>query len=203
MTNYKISNYRRPKNSTIPSIWLRNKNNRRQSLARAVGLKKGWSPLIIDATAGLGRDSFTLASLGSEVVLIERSPKIFEMLHENIVQARNGYDGFASIAKRMKPQLGDSRFLLPKMSADVILIDPMHPPRQKSALVKKEMRFLRSVVGDDEDVYDLIKIALTIATDRVVLKWPLRAEPISELVPPSHQICGRKIRFDVFLTRNN
>ena len=38
---------------------------RRQAIGRAVDLKKGANPTIVDATAGLGRDAFVLASLGS------------------------------------------------------------------------------------------------------------------------------------------
>ncbi|SEH07868.1 class I SAM-dependent methyltransferase [Candidatus Venteria ishoeyi] len=45
---------------------------RGQALARAAGLKKGKTPTIVDATAGLGRDAFVLASLGCQVMLLER-----------------------------------------------------------------------------------------------------------------------------------
>jgi 16S rRNA (guanine1516-N2)-methyltransferase len=44
-----------------------------QPLARAIGLKTYGLPLVvIDATAGLGQDSFVLASLGCHVTMIER-----------------------------------------------------------------------------------------------------------------------------------
>ena len=39
---------------------------------------------IIDATAGLGYDSFILASLGAKVTLIERSQKMHELLQNGI-----------------------------------------------------------------------------------------------------------------------
>ena len=45
-----------------------------QSIAKAVGLKAGAMPRVVDATAGLGRDAFVLASLGCKVTMIERSP---------------------------------------------------------------------------------------------------------------------------------
>lgn len=35
---------------------------RGQSIAKAVGLKAGATPTVVDATAGLGRDAFVLAS---------------------------------------------------------------------------------------------------------------------------------------------
>jgi len=45
-----------------------------QPVARAVGLKSGWRPTVLDATAGLGMDAFILASLGCTVEMVERSP---------------------------------------------------------------------------------------------------------------------------------
>lgn len=45
-----------------------------QSIAKAVGLNKGATPVVLDATAGLGRDGFVLASLGCKVILHERHP---------------------------------------------------------------------------------------------------------------------------------
>lgn len=45
-----------------------------QMIAKAVGIKPGVRPRVLDATAGLGKDSFVLATLGCEMTLIERSP---------------------------------------------------------------------------------------------------------------------------------
>ena len=95
---------------------------------------------------------------------------------------------------------GDSIALLPHMQADVVLVDPMHPPRQKSALVKAEMRAIRDIVGVDEDQQLLIKTALSMATKRVVLKWSAKAAPLEGLRPASHQIIGKSVRYDVFMT---
>ena len=86
------------------------------------------------------------------------------------------------------------------MAAEVVLVDPMHPPRGSSALVKKEMRLLRALVGSDEDALDLMRAALAAASQRVVLKWPLRAAPMVNLPPPSHQIRGKTTRYHVFMT---
>jgi len=54
---------------------------RKQPLARAVGMKPGFNPRILDVTGGLGRDAFILASLGCEIMVLERNPIIFELLH--------------------------------------------------------------------------------------------------------------------------
>jgi 16S rRNA (guanine1516-N2)-methyltransferase len=85
------------------------------------------------------------------------------------------------------------------MNPQVILIDPMHPPRDKTALVKKEMRLIRDIVGTDADSVQLMQVALEAAQNRVVLKWPLRAEPMAGVRKPSHQILGKSTRYDVFV----
>ena len=178
---------------------LRLGEGRRQHLPRAVGMKGGQLPTIIDATAGLGRDAFLLASLGSEVTLIERSDVIHELLSAGMKAARQASGQHRNIIERMKLVHGDSVLLLPHMQADVVLVDPMHPPRQKSALVKAEMRAIRDIVGADEDQLLLVETALAMAKKRVVLKWPAKAEPLKGLLPASHQIIGKTVRYDVFM----
>jgi 16S rRNA (guanine1516-N2)-methyltransferase len=179
---------------------LRFGGGRGQHLPKAVGLKGGQSPIIIDATAGLGRDAFLLASLGSQVTLIERSDMIHELLAAGMETAHKAGGQHKEIIERMTLIHGDSIELLPRMHAEVVLVDPMHPPRKKSALVKAEMRAIRDIVGFDEDQRLLIETALAIAAKRVVLKWPARAAPLAGLRPASHQITGKSIRYDVFMT---
>ena len=179
---------------------LRFGGGRGQHLPKAVGLKGGRSPTIIDATAGLGRDAFLLASLGSQVTLIERSDIIYELLADGMEVASQAGGQHKDIIERMTLIHGDSIELLPRMHADVVLVDPMHPPRKKSALVKAEMRAIRDIVGFDEDQRLLVETALAMAAKRVVLKWPAQAAPLAGLRPASHQIIGKSIRYDVFTT---
>ncbi len=61
----------------------------KQALARAVGIKPGIRPSIIDATAGLGKDGFLLASLGCYVTMIERSPLLAALLSDGLERAKN------------------------------------------------------------------------------------------------------------------
>ena len=173
---------------------------RGQALPRAAGLTKGQTPSIVDATAGLGRDAFLLASLGASVTLIERSPEVHALLAEGVARARDAGPDYAAIMDRMTLLLGDARELLKTLSPDVVLIDPMHPPRGNTALVKQEMRRLREIVGDDPDSAELMRIALARAQKRVVLKWPQYAEPLAGIRAPSHSIAGKSTRYDVFMT---
>lgn len=176
---------------------------RGQSLPKAVGLKGGKMLTVVDATAGLGRDGFLLASLGATVTLIERSPHLHRLLAEGMARALAAGGDIAGVISRMTLLHGDAKDLLLNLSSpqfpDVILVDPMHPPRKNSALVKKEMRLIRAIVGTDEDAVDLMKVALATARKRVVLKWPRRAAPMAGIRAPSHQIIGKSTRYDVFM----
>ncbi|PCI88386.1 MAG: 16S rRNA methyltransferase [Hyphomicrobiales bacterium] len=173
---------------------------RGQALPKAIGMKGGINPKVVDATAGLGRDAFLLASLGAEVTLIERSKKMHGLLAVGMAQAVEENEVLAEIMSRMTLLFGDAKVLLPQLKPEIILIDPMHPPRKNSALVKKEMRLIREIVGTDEDSIELMQVALDSASKRVVLKWPQKADFMAGIRAPSHQIKGKSTRYDVFMT---
>lgn len=173
---------------------------RGQNLAKAVGMKFNKNRNIIDATAGLGYDSFILASIGAKVTLIERSQKMYELLQNGIDEGISFGGEIEKIINRMELVFGDSKDILPKLTPEVIMIDTMYKDRKKTALVKNNMRLVRDIVGPDSDYIDLLKVALNCATNRVVLKQPKYAEPIKEIRKCSHQILGKTIRYDVFMT---
>jgi len=189
---------------TSPSMLYRVKHGggRRQALARAIGLKKGWQPSVIDATAGLGRDGFILASLGCRVQMLERSPIMAVLLEDAIIKAERSEQTAGIIRDRLQFTHTDSSEFLqnlkPDNYPDVVYLDPMFPERTKSSLVKKEMRILRIVTGDDQDATGLFDIALARARNRVVIKRPRLAPKLGSLAP-SHQIRGKTSRFDVYL----
>jgi len=172
---------------------------RGQDLPKAVGLKPGVNPHIIDATAGLGRDAFLLASLGATVTLIERSADMHELLRDGMARAFDAGGITAEIVGRMTLIHGDAITLLPTLLPEIVLVDPMHPARNKSALVKAEMRQIRALVGVDDDQAELLQTALAQASKRVVLKWPAKAAAMVGIRAPSHQIIGKSTRYDVFM----
>jgi 16S rRNA (guanine1516-N2)-methyltransferase len=172
---------------------------RGQALPKAAGFTGGNTPSVVDATAGLGRDAFLLASLGAQVTLLERSPEVHALLKDGLARARAAGPEVAAIVARMTLLYGDAKDLLPGLQADVVIVDPMHPLRKKTALVRKEMRLLRQLVGSDPDALELMQAALASARKRVVLKWPLHADDLEGLSKPSHQIIGKTTRYDVFM----
>ncbi len=170
-----------------------------QMIAKAVGVQPGIRPRVLDATAGLGRDGFVLASLGCEVTLVEREPLIAALLEDGLERARRDPD-VAPIAARMRLLGGNSADLMRAWDGEapqVIYLDPMFPHRDKSALVKKEMRLFRPLVGDDLDAPALLQAALALASHRVVVKRPRKA-PIIEGPKPGYSLEGKSSRYDIY-----
>lgn len=173
---------------------------RGEAVAKAVGIKGDYLPTVIDATAGLGRDAFVLASLGCTVKLVERHPVVGALLEDGLARA------YAD------PEIGElmqaTMHLLPARSiheldpttehADVVYLDPMYPHKQKSALVKKEMRVFQHLVGADLDSDALFQPAKQLAQKRVVVKRPDYAPFIAEQKPDFSQET-KNHRFDVYL----
>ena len=176
-------------------------NRTKEPLARAIGLKGRTQPTILDATAGLGRDAFILATLGSRVTLVERSPLIAALLRDGLARALAD-DNTRAAAERMELHGGDAVTIMNHCAElerpDVIYLDPMYPHRSKSALVKKEMRVVRALVGEDVDAPQLLAAALRVARKRVVVKRP-RPAPELPGIAPSHSLLGSTTRFDVYV----
>jgi 16S rRNA (guanine1516-N2)-methyltransferase len=180
---------------------FRSNGGRTHPLAKAAGLTKGNAPDVIDATAGLGRDAYLLASMGARVTLLERNAAVYALLQEGLAKASAADPDIAAVVARTTLIHGDAKELLPSLHADVVLVDPMHPPRGNTALVKQEMRLLRELVGPDPDALELMQTALSSAGKRVVLKWPLRAAPLAGLPKPTYSMIGKTVRYDVFVTQ--
>lgn len=178
----------------------RHGGGRGQALARAAGLRRGHTPKVIDATGGLGRDAFVLASLGCEVTLIERQPVIAALLEDALERARSTKGAAADAARRMTLVCADAIHWLaaqPAPAADVIYLDPMYPSRGKSALPGREMQLLQQVAGADEDIAALLNAALTTAGRRVVLKRP-RLAPRAPGPTPEISLTGKSTRYDIY-----
>jgi len=180
-----------------------------QAIAKAVGMKKGLVPKVLDATAGLGRDAFVLASLGCDVTMFERHPVVAALLTDGLNRAKSDPEIGSWVSQRMHLAYGSSvRGLKDYLQGsselsrpEVVYLDPMFPHKKKSALVKKEMRVFHSLVGADTDADTLLDPALQLATRRVVVKRPDYADPL-EHRNPTTSIKTKNNRFDVYVTLN-
>lgn len=174
-----------------------------QMIAKAVGIQPGVRPQILDATAGLGRDAFVLASLGCQLTLMERQPIIAALLEDGLARAQQDAQVWP-IIERMQLLTGNAIVQMQNWASpvpQVIYLDPMFPHRDKSALVKKEMRLFRPLVGDDQDAPALLAAALHLASHRVVVKRPRKA-PIIEGPSPGFSLEGKSSRYDIYPKRS-
>jgi 16S rRNA (guanine1516-N2)-methyltransferase len=172
---------------------------RGEAVAKAVGIKSGYLPDVIDATAGLGRDAFVLAALGCRVRMLERHPVVAALLEDGL---RRGYQD-AEIGGWLRDRLTLLHVVSQQAlsditpAPDVVYLDPMYPHRQKSALVKKEMRVFQSLVGPDEDADALLEPARQLAKKRIVVKRPDYAPPLAGVVTQD-AVVTKSHRFDIY-----
>jgi 16S rRNA (guanine1516-N2)-methyltransferase len=177
---------------------------KKEAIARAIGLKGQDSLQVLDATAGLGRDAFVLASLGCMVDMIERSPVVVALLQDGLDRAEVDLTLASWLPARMHLYHGVAKDLLNNWQGtrpDVVYLDPMFPHRKKNAAVKKEMRLFQQLLGPDEDADLLLEPALALAKKRVVVKRPSGA-PFLAGKKPQIEMLGKANRFDVYLIQN-
>lgn len=172
---------------------------RNQPLARAIGIKPGINPTVIDTTSGLGRDSFVLACLGCQVTLLERNPVIAELLLNGLERA--SFDPVISeiVSNNMKLVNNDAIDYLNDLpqTVDTIYLDPMYPGRDKSALVKKEMRYFHDIAGKDSDAVNLLEKAIECHPKRVVVKRPKTAGSLGDQKPAA-TVESKNTRYDIY-----
>ncbi|MGQ3888773.1 class I SAM-dependent methyltransferase [Legionella sp. CNM-1927-20] len=171
----------------------RYQEGKNQGLIRACKPKQGMR--IIDTTAGWGKDAAILASFGSEVLMLERNPIMGALLSDALSRQKE-----ESSPLKLHLIEQDAINYLTNLESphypDLIYIDPMHPSRQKAALVKKELQVLQQLIKPDIDALDLLQIAKERCLQKVVVKWPKRVLPLLE---PSASIHEKTVRFDIYL----
>lgn len=182
------------------TLWrFKNPGSGKQPLASAVGIKKSLRPTVLDCTAGLGKDAFLLATLGSQVYLTERHPVVHLMLEDGLHRAQQ-HPILASIFKQNMKLTGytlDDAHAKLHEAPDVIYLDPMYPKpeHKKTAQVKKEMQLLRYLVGSDDDADQWLEKARS-WSKKVVVKRPNWADPLAIDIHSS--VKGKNHRYDIY-----
>ena len=179
---------------------------KREMIAKAIGLNYTSNLSILDATCGLGNDAFVLASIGGHVTMIERVAEVHALVEFALKYAtewgKTADSKLLDILSRMELIKGDAiKYMLNMCSEnrpDVIYLDPMFPPRKKSAKIKKEMQVMHNVVGSDTDSNEMLPIALHCARKRVVVKRP-RVAPTLSRVKVNYTFKGKSNRYDVYV----
>ena len=189
-----------------PAMRHRRGAGHNELLGKAVGVGKKACTMVLDATAGLGRDSFVLADLGCRVLMCEREPLIAALLRSGLDRARSSGDPWLqAVVARMDLHEGDAKDIPAESinGVEVIYLDHMFTARDKRAAVKKEMALFQLLLeeqSEDAAIEDLLHWAMRQDVARVVVKRPPRGARLAGL-SPSHEIAGKAVRYDVYVKR--
>lgn len=156
----------------------------------------GLFPRAVDATAGLGEDSFLLAAAGFYVTLCEYNPVTAALLKDAHQRALRDPD-LSEIAGRMKVAETDSVSYLASLeeAPDLILLDPMFPAKQKNALTVKKLQLLQKLERPCAGEEDLLNAAIQAGPEKIIIKRPLKG-PFLAGRKPGYSIEGKTIRYD-------
>lgn len=164
----------------------------KEPLLKAVKIHNKLPKTLIDATPGVLKDSFMLANRGIDIIAIERNPLLYVMVRQAL----------SHVDTNISYHFGDAKELLPRFQAPIIYLDPMYPPKKKSAQVKKDMQILHAIVGADSDAEALLNIARQ-QQSRVVVKRPSYAETLGNTTPDLSASADKRgaTRFDIYLPK--
>eukprot|EP00978_Attheya_sp_CCMP212_P004107 scaffold8882_cov51-Attheya_sp.AAC.6 len=193
--------------------------------------------IVYDLTAGFAQDSVIIAMGGaSHVHMVERDPIVATLLEDSLRRLSlvsslvDQEDPVVERAKELLPKLtlergegiavarrisnerspSDSSENQPDDRPDVCYLDPMFPPRTKSAAVKKNMQILHGLLGGqsppldrDEAEQELLEAAFEAARVRLVVKRPINAKPLGmetgKAQKPSYSVDGSVNRWDIYI----
>ncbi|HLR17647.1 MAG TPA: class I SAM-dependent methyltransferase [Alcanivoracaceae bacterium] len=167
-----------------------------ERLVRALGKLPPHSR-VVDATAGLGRDSAILAAAGLQVTMIEAQPVVQLLLADGLQRLQAATHEFALTLLK-----GNAEEVLQTLTfqPEVVYLDPMFPERRKSAAIKKDLAWLQHLapIASAEEESALLAIARATASHKVIVKRPRKAPYLGGMAPSS-QLNGKAVRFDVYL----
>lgn len=106
---------------------------RGEAVAKAVGIKGDYLPDVVDATAGLGRDAFVLASVGCRVRMLERNPVVAALLDDGLARGYADAEIGGWLQERLQLIHASSLTALTDITPrpQVVYLDPMFPHKQK------------------------------------------------------------------------
>lgn len=189
----------------LSSVWdnprdvarIQRANRRNEGLLRAIAPRMNnaerasWE--VVDATAGLGRDTALLLAAGYQVSAIEQHPQVQLLLADAVERWQLNLPVIRSEACRW---LRDH-----PNSCDSVYLDPMYPQRRQKALVRKGMQGLQALLGasNEQQRSDLLIAATLAARHRVIFKRPsdIPALTTAEL-KVHHVIDAGQVQFDVY-----
>ena len=171
-------------------------------LGKALGAGKGYKK-ILDATLGLGQDSWMFLCMGLEVRGVEKSKPVYMLTREALERAQTDPELREWLGDRLKIENDNVREILRGSDLediDVIYFDFMFPEKKK-ALPRKSMQLLAKLDLEEAGEQELLQAAVQKKVSRVVLKRPLKAPVL--LAPVAHTYEGNSIRYDVYIPKRS
>jgi 16S rRNA (guanine1516-N2)-methyltransferase len=168
----------------------------KELLARAIGIRPGLRPKVVDLTGGLLGDTQLFLSFGCSVVTVERHPIIALLIKSAKEKAQH-----SALSRWQFIQSDALSFLSAEQSFEVIYFDPMFDDVNDKALPKKEMRIFRGFVGSDDDALKVFQCAYDKKPKRLVVKRPRLSKSLWE--KPDIIFEGKATRYDVYLPQNH
>jgi 16S rRNA (guanine1516-N2)-methyltransferase len=170
---------------------------KKEPLLKAIG-KLGEKEYILDATAGLGRESFLLASSSYNVKAIEQSPYLYILLR---LALSDLYEKLELPVEKQRLSFHFGDFFQYKdvfaQKPAVVYIDPMFPDSKKSAKVKKPMQVLQRMNLKAFGPEEYLEKALAMGAGKVVFKRPKEA-PVLAPERMQEYYENETIRFEVY-----
>ena len=191
------------------------KDCRSELVVKAVGKPD----VVFDFTAGLGRDASLCAAAGTPVILFERNWVLFQLLRDAVTRLSETSPELAGRMSVFHLDSGTSsveemegvmlQHLGAADSRRSVYLDPMYPPDKigRKSAVKKETQMLHRIIGqslggqqEEQNESAMLTRALKLATDRVIVKRPLKSDSLSadEVDSPSASVTGSTHRFDIY-----
>ena len=165
----------------------------KELLARAVGVKSGIRPKILDLTGGLLGDTLLFLTFGCEVITLERHPIISFLIKSSLANAHH-----SALRRLTFFPLDAATFLTEHPAPDVIFFDPMFEDANEKALPKKEMRIFRSFIRHDQDALSVFTLVQSLNPKRFVVKRPRLSVELG--LRPQIKIEGKATRYDVYFS---
>lgn len=181
--------------------------HKKQAIARAAGTSYNKELTVVDATCGLGTDTFVLAYLNCKVLAIERNIKIAKLFATRIAAAANN-PILAKAARNIVLFTGDSRQIVDEIlekyniTPDVIYLDPMFK-HKTSAAPNKLIQNIQQILTKEQEPQsiqddNLLNIMLQTSVKKIIVKRS-RMSPYLENIKPNFSIPGKANRFDIYL----
>ncbi len=170
--------------------FFRKSSVQKELFARAIGIKGGVKPKVLDLTAGLLGDSLLFLAAGCEVTAVERNPLVAFLIQSALKNARH------PLLSRFQFVQTEAVKALETLSADVIYFDPMFEDANAKSLPGKEMRIFRSLIAGDADAEEVLLKALSTGVKRVVVKRPRLSKELLDKKPVRME--GKSTRYDVY-----